>query len=68
MRACVCVCHSFKFALMEARLALAACAQHYTFSPAPGLPKPQWNGGMIYTPDNVWSILQFRQSGRTAEA
>lgn len=52
----------YKFALLEARLALASLAQHFTFSAAPGLPKTLWQSGIVYSPNCVWSNVSKRTS------
>ncbi len=49
-------CVGYKFALQEGRMALARLAQRFTFSPAPGAPKPKWTTSLAYSPDTV--VLQ----------
>ncbi len=60
---CVCACR-YKFALLEARLALVRLIQSFTFSPAPGgLPRPQWHNGIVYSPDCLWVTVKRRKGG-----
>ncbi len=57
----------YKFALLEARLALARLMQAYTFAPAPGLPKPKFNSGIVYAPDCLWMDVKRRSAAAAVE-
>lgn len=60
------MCVGYKFALLEARLALSRLFQVYTIHPVPDMPEPKWTTGIAYVADHVWVKVTPRCASVTA--
>mmetsp|Transcript_12216 Transcript_12216/g.21619 ORF Transcript_12216/g.21619 Transcript_12216/m.21619 type:complete len:544 (+) Transcript_12216:50-1681(+) len=57
------MCVGYKFALLEARLALVAMLQRFSFNPPPpSCPKPVFKTGLVYTSPHMWLSIQARHA------
>lgn len=54
------MCVGYKFALLEARLALVAMLQRFSFSPAPSCPQPKFHTAFVFRSSHLWLSVSPR--------